>query len=71
MSEPLPTGQRINHARYGLGTATLSDERRTTIDFDEHGTKVFVTEMFEATLVDGPAPPRPKRARAAKAAAKA
>ena len=66
MSEPLSIGQRLNHAQYGLGTATSSDERRTTIDFDEHGVKVFVTEMLQATLVDGPAPPRPKRARAPK-----
>jgi hypothetical protein len=66
LSDPLSIGQRVNHDRYGLGTTTLSDERRTTIDFDEHGTKVFVTEMFQATLVDGPAPPRPKRARAVK-----
>jgi hypothetical protein len=69
VSEPLPPGQRLNHARYGLGTATLSDERRTTIDFDEHGVKIFVTEMLQATLVDGPAPPRPKRGRAAKTTA--
>jgi hypothetical protein len=66
VSTPLPVGQRLNHALYGLGTATLSDERRTTIDFDEHGIKVFVTEMLQATLVDGPPPPRPKRKAAAK-----
>ena len=66
MSEPLPIGQRLKHDRYGLGTATLSDERRTTIDYDEHGTNIFVTEMLQATLVDGPPPPRPKRARAVK-----
>lgn len=67
MNAPLSIGQRLNHDRYGLGTATLSDERRTTIDFDEHGSKTFVTEMLQATLVDGPAPVRPKRGRAAAA----
>ena len=66
MSEPLPVGQRLSHSMYGLGTATVSDERRTTIDFDEHGVKTFITEMLQATLVDGPAPPRPKRKRAVK-----
>jgi len=61
VTEPLAVGQRLRHTQYGLGTATLSDERRTTIDFDEHGTKVFVTELLQATFVDVPAPPRPKR----------
>lgn len=66
MDAPLPVGQRLNHGMYGLGTTTLSDERRTVIDFDEHGTKAFLTEMLQATLIDGPPPPRPKRGRAAR-----
>jgi hypothetical protein len=66
LNEPLSIGQRLHHGQYGAGTATASDERRTTIEFDDHGPKVFVTEMLQATLVDGPAPPRPKRPRAAK-----
>ena len=70
MSTPLNVGQRLKHEMYGLGTATVSDERRTTIEFDEHGTKVFVTEMLQATLVDGPpAPPRRRPSRAKKAGA--
>ncbi|HEY7410843.1 MAG TPA: hypothetical protein VII13_08890 [Vicinamibacteria bacterium] len=66
MSTPLAIGQRVQHAQYGLGTTTLSDASRTTIDFDEHGTRIFVTEMFQVELVDAPRPPRPKRSRAAK-----
>ncbi|HEX6736945.1 MAG TPA: hypothetical protein VF310_01600 [Vicinamibacteria bacterium] len=66
MDAPLPIGQRLNHFQYGLGTTTGSDERRTTIDFDEHGSKTFVTEMLQVTLVDGPPPPRPKRRRVEK-----
>ncbi len=68
MSTPLPVGQRVQHDLFGLGTATISDASRTTIDFDEHGIKTFVTSMFQAQLVDGP--PRPARARRSRAAKK-
>ena len=66
MDAPLHIGQRLNHERYGLGTTTGSDEQRTTIDFDEHGSKTFVTGILQVTLVDGPPPPRPKRRRVVK-----
>jgi hypothetical protein len=63
---PLRIGQRLNHAQYGLGTTTGSDEQRTIIDFDDHGSKTFVTGMLQVTLVDGPPAPRPKRPRTRK-----
>jgi hypothetical protein len=59
----LPVGQYINHEIYGLGIVTDSDSERTTVDFDAHGLKKFVTSMMTADLV-GEAPAkssRPKR----------
>jgi hypothetical protein len=59
----LPAGQYIKHEIYGLGVITESDSERTTIDFDAHGTKKFVTSIMTAELV-GEAPAkaaRPKR----------
>jgi len=54
---------------------TDSDSERTTIDFDAHGTKKFVTTLMTAELVgDAPAKTaRPKRRsrRAVAAAARA
>ena len=74
----LSEGQYIKHEQYGFGVVTESDAERTTIDFDSHGKKKFVTSLMSAELV-GDAPPkaaRPKRrkkaaASAAKAVAKA
>jgi hypothetical protein len=59
----LITGQCIKHEIYGLGVITDSDSERTTIDFDAHGTKKFVTTLMTAELIgDAPAKPvRPKR----------
>ncbi len=58
----LPEGQYIKHEQYGFGVVTESDAERTTIDFDSHGKKKFVTSLMSAELV-GEAPPRPSRSR--------
>jgi hypothetical protein len=58
MKTPLRPGQCLQHARFGLGIATGSDDSRTVIDFYEHGVKTFVTSMLEVELV-AEAPPRP------------
>jgi len=58
----LPEGQYIKHEQYGFGVVTESDAERTTIDFDSHGKKKFVTSLMSAELV-GEAPPRPARAK--------
>ena len=58
----LPEGQYIKHELYGFGVVTESDGERTTIDFDSHGKKKFVTSLMTAELV-GEAPPRPARSR--------
>jgi hypothetical protein len=66
-------GQTIKHAIYGLGIVTASDAERTTVDFDDHGAKLFVTSIMTAELIgEAPAtPPKTKRRRKASGAAKA
>lgn len=64
----LSEGQYIKHEQYGFGVVTESDPERTTIDFDQHGKKKFVTSLMTAELV-GEAPPRPARSRRRKRAA--
>lgn len=63
----LPPGQYIKHGVYGFGTITEADAERTTIDFDEHGVKKFVTSMMVCELA-GDAPPRPPRSKRRKKA---
>ena len=58
----LPAGQYIKHGVYGFGTITDADAERTTIDFDEHGVKKFVTSMMVCELA-GDAPPRRARSK--------
>jgi len=40
---------------YGLGIVTASDQERTAVDFDDHGSKLFVTSIMTAELI-GEAP---------------
>jgi hypothetical protein len=47
---------RVDHSVFGLGTLIEIDERRTTIAFDESGTRKFVTDMVELEPSDTPAP---------------
>jgi hypothetical protein len=70
--KPLPKNTRVIQANYGAGTVTSSDERYTVIEFDEHGRRVFLTDMVTLSKTDDPAPARPareKRKKAAKAVA--
>jgi len=66
-------GQTIKHEVYGLGVVITSDIERTSIDFDDHGQKLFVTSMMTAELIgEAPAtPPKTRRRRKASTAAKA
>jgi hypothetical protein len=53
---------------------TESDSERTTVEFDDHGVKKFVTTLWSAEVIGEMAdrPARPKRRRkSAKSAAKA
>jgi hypothetical protein len=55
-------GVYIKHFQYGLGVVTESDSDRTSIDFDLHGMKKFVTTIMVVELAEG-TPPKRKRAR--------
>ena len=54
-------GQYIRHWQYGCGVITESDADRTTIDFDLHGVKKFVTSLMVVEPAEGAPPKRPKR----------
>jgi len=59
----LPAGQYIKHFQYGNGVITESDADRTTIDFDTHGVKKFVTSIMVVELAEGVPPKRPRAKR--------
>lgn len=59
----LVEGQTIRHHQYGVGTVTESNNERTTIDFDDHGLKKFVTSMWTAELIGEPPTEKPVRRR--------
>ena len=59
----LAEGQTIRHEQYGVGIVTESNTERTTIDFDDHGVKKFVTSIWSAELIGEPPADRPTRRR--------
>ncbi len=63
--QTLVEGQSIRHEQYGMGVVTESNTERTTIDFDDHGVKKFVTAIWSAELVGEPpaTPPTKRRGR--------
>ena len=65
----LSEGLYIKHSQYGCGVVTQSDADRTTIDFDAHGIKKFVTSMMVVEMAEGTPPKRSGSRRAKKAAA--
>jgi hypothetical protein len=66
----LSEGQTVRHEQYGLGIVTESNIERTTIDFDSHGLKKFVTSIWTAELVGEPPADRPVRRRGRRKAVK-
>jgi hypothetical protein len=66
----LVEGQTIRHQQYGVGTVTESNTERTTIDFDDHGVKKFVTAMWTAELIGEPPTEKPARRRGRRKTAK-
>ncbi len=64
-------GQYIKHFQYGCGVITHCNQERTTIDFDTHGTKLFVTNLMVVEPAEGEPPKRRRRAKRVKAAAPA
>jgi hypothetical protein len=68
----LVEGQTIRHELYGNGTIVECDNERTTVDFDEHGTRKFVTSIWNAELIgEILSKPTRRRARRSKKAPKA
>jgi hypothetical protein len=61
----LGEGQAVRHGQYGMGVVTESNSDRTTVDFDDFGTKKFITSIWMAETV-GEAPAKPPRARRAR-----
>jgi hypothetical protein len=59
--------QYIKHFQYGCGVIVKSDSERTTIDFDSHGIKIFVTSLMVIEPAEG-VPPKRRRAKRVKAA---
>lgn len=51
-------GERVAQLQYGAGTITAIDEFRTTIDFDDHGVKTFVTAQVRLRHSNRTAPLR-------------
>jgi hypothetical protein len=66
----LSEGQTVRHQQYGIGTVTESTIERTTIDFDSHGVKKFITSIWTAELVGEPPPGRPTKRRGRRKTAK-
>jgi hypothetical protein len=64
-------GDRVTQPQYGAGTITDVNEQHTVIDFDEHGSRTFVTSMVTLEASRTPAPPRGKSGGRAKGARKA
>ena len=65
----LQEGAYIKHFQYGLGVVTESDNERTSIDFDLHGMKKFVTSLMVVEPAEGTPPKRPRSKRRKKAVA--
>jgi hypothetical protein len=59
----LRQSQCVKHERYGIGFVTESNTERTTIEFDEHGAKKFVTSMMVVELMAGQAPAKSSTAK--------
>ncbi|MBZ5661852.1 MAG: hypothetical protein LAO08_15725 [Acidobacteriia bacterium] len=64
----LAEGLYIKHFQYGLGVITDSDSERTSIDFDLHGMKKFVTSMMVVEPAEGTPPKRSRAKRKKKVA---
>lgn len=54
----LPKGQYVKHYRYGFGIVIESNEEGTSIEFEVHGSKNFVTKLMELELSDYTPPER-------------
>lgn len=67
MAQVLAEGQWVSHALFGVGVTARSTGERTTIKFDLHGLKTFVTQMLQVERIAAPDRPAaaPRRSRKA------
>jgi len=63
----MSVSSRVIHEKYGLGVIPEVDPQYTTINFDDHGRKKFVTEIVSLRASDEPPPKRRRGGRKAKA----
>ena len=54
----LPKGQYVKHYRYGFGLVIDSSDAETSIAFETHGSKNFVTSLMLVELSDLTPPAR-------------
>jgi len=47
-------GQRVSHEVFGAGVTMASSEGRTSVQFDDHGVRTFVTSMLELEVLSAP-----------------
>jgi hypothetical protein len=47
-------GQRVSHALFGAGVTMGSSGGRTSIQFDDHGVRTFLTSMLELEVLSAP-----------------
>jgi hypothetical protein len=69
-SNGFSVNDRVTSTLFGMGTVSRMDEKYTTIEFDESGTRKFLTSLVKLEPSDSPAPVKRERARKGKAAAK-
>lgn len=55
---------RVEHTAFGPGTITESNERYTTIQFDDGTTRKFMTQMVALKPTKVPPPEKPVRKKA-------
>lgn len=53
-------GDRVTQPNYGPGTVTEVNAYHTVIEFDQHGTRTFVTDRVMLEPTNEPAPSRAK-----------
>jgi hypothetical protein len=55
MPEPgFDPGQRVHHSVFGEGVTVASRGGRTSVRFDDHGVRTFVTSMLKAEALSAP-----------------
>jgi hypothetical protein len=47
-------GLRVSHARYGAGVTMTSAAGRTTVQFDDHGVRTFLSSILELEVLSAP-----------------